>query len=76
MAWIDACSHAVLSAQILLNMYRVITTSGDVEDEWAKLDISDLEEEVAHLKGIINSIMWDEQAGFYFDRKYALSSFF
>jgi hypothetical protein len=28
MAWIDACSHAVLSAKVLLDMHKVVRDSG------------------------------------------------
>lgn len=71
MAWIDACSHAVLSARTLINMHKMILESGESGDEW-KVDISDLEEEIDHLTKFINEAMWDEEAGFYHDRKYGL----
>jgi len=66
MAWIDACSHAVLSANVLLNMHRAVRSAGQAGDEW-NIDLTDLEEEVEHLTKFINEAMWNETTGFYHD---------
>jgi len=68
MAWLDACSHAVLSARTLLNMKKAIVEAGGGGNQW-DTDLSDLEEEVKHLTAFINEAMWDDGTGFYHDRR-------
>lgn len=58
MAWIDACCQQALSAEVLLKMADVL----------GQTDTDDLRKERDDLSRYINEHMWDDQAGFYFDR--------
>ena len=60
MSWIDACAQQYLSAEILVNMAKVL----DREDE-----VQWLKEEAAMLKDIVNKKMWDEETAFYYDTR-------
>lgn len=60
MAWIDACAQAVLSARILVDMAEVLGRNAEVEDLLQEIDV---------LKKEINTSMWDESTGFYYDRR-------
>lgn len=71
MAWIDACAHAVLSAQTLLKMHKIIVDSGESGKEW-NLSLNDLQEEVDRLGKVINQAMWDDEVGFYHDLRQLL----
>ena len=42
---------------------------GQEESEW-DMDLTDLEEEAQRLTTYINDAMWDDHAGFYYDRRY------
>jgi glycogen debranching enzyme len=60
MSWIDANAQAAFSAQILLAMARTLDRLGEVRD---------LSDEVQALQNYVNRFMWDDQAGFYGDRR-------
>jgi glycogen debranching enzyme len=60
MAWIDTCLQAVFSAQILTRMAAALGRTAEV---------SDLYEEIDHLGKLINTTMWDDATGFYYDRR-------
>ncbi len=60
LTWLDATAQAVLSAQIL---QRIATELG------READATDLAPEIAHLTTFINDHMWNEEQGFYVDRR-------
>lgn len=60
MAWIDTCLQAVFSARLLVDMAEVL---GEHEAAGA------LMEEIDSLNRLINHSMWDEDSGFYYDRR-------
>jgi hypothetical protein len=60
MIWVDTCFQALFSAQILIEMAGVLER---------REDIHDLENEIEHLKEVVNDRLWDDKASFYFDRR-------
>lgn len=58
-SWIDACSQQYLSAQIIINMAKVLGKEDEVEP---------YRQEAELLKSIINDKMWDEETAFYYDK--------
>jgi glycogen debranching enzyme len=59
MSWIDISCQQVFAGNILMEMAKVLGRSADVKD---------IEAEVTVLSAFINSKMWDDKEGFYFDR--------
>ncbi len=59
MSWIDACCQQVLSARLLAQMAGLLDRAGEA---------ADMRQEAAALAETINRTMWDDQAGYYFDR--------
>ena len=58
MVWIDACLQALLSCKTLVKMANELD-----KQEY----VSQLEQEIADLENIINTKLWDEKTGFYYD---------
>lgn len=58
MVWIDACCQQILSGRILGKMASLIGRERDAEDVVAEAD---------YLADYVNSKMWDEKTGFYYD---------
>jgi hypothetical protein len=73
MAWVDACCQALLSAKVLLRMHHVITTNtaqpSTSTASSVNVDVSDLREEVKYLSEYVNQYLWDQNTGFYHDRR-------
>ncbi|MEI6060363.1 MAG: trehalase family glycosidase [Bacteroidota bacterium] len=59
MSWIDVSLQQVFAGSILIEMAEKLHRKGDVKE---------IEDETEKLKNYINSSMWDEKKGFYFDR--------
>jgi len=59
MAWIDATAQAAFAAKVLIRMAEKLGRGADA---------ADLHGEVERLTQYVNQRMWDEDAGFYFDR--------
>ena len=59
MTWVDTTLQQVLSARLLVRMARELGAADDV---------SDVREEEERLSRFANAQLWDETAGFYFDR--------
>ena len=57
-SWIDATLQALLAAKILVAMAEVLGRTAEV---------TDFQQEIEHLTGLINEKFWDEGTGFYHD---------
>lgn len=60
MSWIDVCAQQYLSAVTLVKMAEILGRQD--ETGW-------LEKEAEQLKKLINEQMWDEETGFYYDKR-------
>jgi len=60
MTWVDTSFQAVFSAQLLIRMADELGRGSEVDD---------LHAEVSHLSHILNTTLWDENTGFYYDRR-------
>lgn len=60
LSWIDACLQQILSARLLVSIGQELGQSDQVRD---------MRDEAQFLQQFINQNMWDERAGFYFDRR-------
>jgi hypothetical protein len=60
MSWIDTSLQAVISARLLILMAEVL---GRAEE------VADLHDEIKSLSQVINATLWDEETGFYYDRR-------
>ena len=60
MTWIDASLQALFSARLLARMADELGRADDAAGLWA---------EVSRLGGAIESHLWDEESGFYYDRR-------
>jgi hypothetical protein len=59
MSWIDITLQEVFSGSILIDMAEKLHRQNDVKE---------IKEEATKLKNIINTSMWNDEKGFYFDR--------
>ncbi len=59
MTWVDTTLQQVLSARLLVRMAQELGAADDV---------ADMREEIERLSRFVNAQLWDETAGFYFDR--------
>lgn len=60
MTWIDACAHALLSAETLNKMAEIIGREQET---------TDLEQEARFLRHFIDNQLWNDSIAFYCDRK-------
>ena len=60
MTWIDTSLQAVMSARLLIQM---------AEELGRQEEVADLRAEMTHLSHVINRSLWDEETGFYYDRR-------
>jgi len=60
MSWIDTSLQAVISARLLVQMAEALGREKEVDD---------LRNEIKVLSEIINATLWDEETGFYYDRR-------
>jgi Trehalase len=60
LSWIDTTAQAVLAAKILVQMAAVLGREADA---------ADLQPEIEHLTQHVNTHMWNEELGFYVDRR-------
>ena len=58
-AWLDATAQQALNCKILLQMAAVLN--------WPEFD-AELQQEYDQLTELVNTTMWDETSGFYYDR--------
>lgn len=59
MSWIDACAQQYLSAEILIQMARILGREDEVT--WLK-------EESELLRNTVNNTMWNDKDGYYYDK--------
>ncbi len=60
LTWLDACIQQILSADMLIEMHKILNS---------KENIDDIIQEKSLLKKVVNEKLWDEKTGFYYDAK-------